>query len=97
MQEVNLPKNSRPTPESAYVKGLSVCSTRIRWLAVQRRGIKMEWIKAAILAPDETEVRDGKQSYLKCQQARGKMLRVVTRADDPCHVITAYFDRRMPC
>ncbi|MHB0887609.1 DUF4258 domain-containing protein [Acidithiobacillus sp.] len=43
--------------------------------AVQRRGIKVEWIEAAILAPDKTEVRDGKQSFLKCHGERGKMLR----------------------
>ena len=65
--------------------------------AVQRRGIKVEWIEAAILAPDKTEVRDGKQSFLKCHGERGKMLRVVTREDNHHHVITVYFDRRAPC
>ncbi|EQD59957.1 hypothetical protein B1A_10343, partial [mine drainage metagenome] len=28
--------------------------------ALQRRGIKIEWIEAAILAPDRTENREGK-------------------------------------
>ncbi|MHB8255579.1 MAG: DUF4258 domain-containing protein [Acidiferrobacter sp.] len=64
---------------------------------VQRRAIKIEWIEAAILTPDGTETRDGKTSFLKCHTERGKMLRVVTRENDHCHVITAYFDRRRPC
>ncbi|EQD38310.1 hypothetical protein B1B_15865, partial [mine drainage metagenome] len=56
--------------------------------ALQRRGIKIEWIEAAILAPDRTENREGKQSFLKCHRERGKMLRVVTRAGNHQHVIT---------
>ena len=64
---------------------------------VQRRGIKIEWIEAAILAPDRTENQDGKQSFLKCHGERGKMLRVVTREDNHQHVITVYFDRRASC
>ncbi|MGB9428561.1 MAG: DUF4258 domain-containing protein [Gammaproteobacteria bacterium] len=62
-----------------------------------RRGIQTEWVEAAVLAPEEQETRDDKRSFFKCHRDRGKMLRVVTRLDDPEYVITVYFDRRRPC
>lgn len=62
-----------------------------------RRGIRKEWIEAALRAPEEQEVRDDKRSFLKCHPERGRMLRMVTRLNDPEYIITAYFDRRKPC
>lgn len=64
---------------------------------IQRRGLLMEWIEEAIESPDQVETVNGKTSFLKCHKDREKMLRVVTRAEDHRFVITAYFDRRMPC
>ncbi len=63
-----------------------------------RRGIQTEWVIETLATPDMEEDRaDGKKSFLKCFPEKGKMLRVVTRADDHGYVITAYFDRRQPC
>ncbi len=64
---------------------------------IVRRGIPLAWVEETIASPDETEVKDGKRSFLKCYTERGKMLRVVVRENDPRYVITAYFDRRKPC
>ena len=62
------------------------------------RKIALEWIKEAITSPDRIEDEvSGKKSFLKCHEDRKKMLRVVTRSEDHSFVITAYFDRRMPC
>ena len=64
----------------------------------EHRQIPIDWIAETINSPDQTEQRgDGKRSFLKCYQERGKMLRVVTRSDNHSFIITAYFDRRMPC
>jgi len=54
-----------------------------------RRSDLREW--------DETQGHGDKRSFLKCDPARGKMLRVVVRDSDHQYVITAYYDRRFPC
>ena len=65
---------------------------------IARRGIPVELVEATVNKPDKVENReDGKISFLKCFPEKGKMLRVVARADDHRYVITAYFDRRQPC
>lgn len=64
---------------------------------IQRRGVLLEWIEKAIESPDRVETANGKTSFLKCHEDRKKMLRIVTRAEDHRFIITAYFDRRMPC
>lgn len=64
---------------------------------IRRRGILLEWVEEAIESPDRVETTNGKTSFLKCHKDREKMLRIVTRAEDHRFIITAYFDRRMPC
>jgi hypothetical protein len=64
---------------------------------IARRGIAKEWIVEALLHPDETETKSGRQSFLRRLPGRHVMLRVVTARNDPEYVITAYFDRTKPC
>lgn len=64
---------------------------------LERRGIAKGWVEETMLAPDSVETTGVRQSFLKCLPGRRVMLRVVTLADDPEYVITAYFDRRRPC
>lgn len=64
---------------------------------IERRKIPTVWIELALREPDERESRGDKLSFLKRLPGRAEMLRVVTRADEPGYVITAYFDRRRPC
>ena len=64
---------------------------------IARRGIAKEWIVEALLHPNETEIKSGRQSFLKRLPGRHVMLRVVTARSDPEYVITAYFDRTKPC
>jgi hypothetical protein len=64
---------------------------------IERRGIAKAWIEDAILNPDETETKGGRQSFLKRLPGRHVMLRVVTAREDPEYVVTAYFDRTKPC
>ncbi len=62
-----------------------------------RRGIDKAWVEEAIRNPDTVETKRNRRLYLKCLPARHIMLLVVTPADDPDYVITAYFDRARPC
>lgn len=64
---------------------------------IVRRSLEKTWVEQVLSAPEETELRGDKISFLACFPERGKMLRVVVRRDDPDYVITAYFDRRKPC
>jgi hypothetical protein len=64
---------------------------------IARRGIEKAWVEEAIRNPDETETKSSRRSFLKCLPGRHVMLRVVTPANDPEYVITAYFDRTRPC
>lgn len=64
---------------------------------IERRRISYAWVEETLRAPDETEIKGDKCSFLKCYTERGKMLRVVVREADRSYVITAYFDRRKPC
>jgi hypothetical protein len=64
---------------------------------IERRGIAKAWIEDAILNPDETETKGGRQSFLKRLPGRHVMLRVVTAREAPEYVVTAYFDRTKPC
>ncbi len=64
---------------------------------ILRREIPKSLVEETIENPDSTESKSDKISFLKCYPDRMKMLRVVTRKDDPNYVITAYFDRRKPC
>jgi len=64
---------------------------------IARRDIGKAWIEETLKHPDATEVRNRRQSFLKCLPGRHVMLRVVTPADDSEFVITAYFDRTKPC
>jgi hypothetical protein len=64
---------------------------------IARRDINKAWIETTLRNPDTTELHDRRRSFLKCLPDRHVMLRVVTPADDPELVITAYFDRTKPC
>ncbi|MGE0613986.1 MAG: DUF4258 domain-containing protein [Hyphomicrobiales bacterium] len=64
---------------------------------IERRGIAKSWVEETILNPDSVETAGNRRSLLKCLPGRRVMLRVVTLANDPEYVITAYFDRRRPC
>ena len=64
---------------------------------IARRDIDKAWIEETLRNPDTTEDRNHRRSFLKCLPGRHVMLRVVTPADDPEFVITAYFDRTKPC
>lgn len=64
---------------------------------IARRDIEKAWIEETLRNPDATEVGDRRKSFLKCLPGRHVMLRVVTPADDPEYVVTAYFDRTKPC
>jgi len=64
---------------------------------IERRGITKAWVEDAMLNPDETETKGGRQSFLKRLPGRHVMLRVVTARGDPEYVVTAYFDRTKPC
>jgi len=65
--------------------------------ALQRRGLQVEWIEVAILAPDWT-TRDPDplltRSYKVIADVGGRVLRVVHRpSGDDTLVVTAHFDR----
>ncbi len=64
---------------------------------IARRGIEKQWVEDALRDPDETSITGNRMSHYKCLPMRTIMLRVVTPIDDTEYVITAYFDRRMPC
>jgi hypothetical protein len=64
---------------------------------IARRDIDKVWIEETIRNPDETETKGSRRSFLKRLPSRRVMLRVVTPANDPEFVITAYFDRTRPC
>jgi len=64
---------------------------------IARRDIDKTWIEETLRSPDTIEDRNRRRSFLKCLPGRHVMLRVVTPADDPEFVITAYFDRTKPC
>jgi Domain of unknown function (DUF4258) len=64
---------------------------------IARRGISKEWIEETLLSPDQTEIKSGRQSFLKSLPGRRVMLRVVTAQNNPEYIITAYFDRTKPC
>jgi hypothetical protein len=64
---------------------------------ITRRDIDKAWIEETLRNPDATEAWNRRRSFLKCLPGRHVMLRVVTPADDPEFVITAYFDRTKPC
>jgi hypothetical protein len=64
---------------------------------IKRRGIPRAWVEETLAAPEKTETKGDKRSFLRCYTECGKMLRVVVREDNHHYVITAYFDRRKPC
>jgi hypothetical protein len=64
---------------------------------ITRRSIEKAWVEAVLRDPDAVEVAGARRSFFKCLPGRHVMLRVVTPAHDPEHVITAYFDRTKPC
>ena len=63
---------------------------------MELRDIPKEWVELVLKEYTESEVKNGKRSFLKCFPEKGKMLRVVTRENDSKYVM-AYFDRRKPC
>jgi uncharacterized protein DUF4258 len=64
---------------------------------LERRGIAKDWVEQTIRAPEVTETKGIRRSFLRCIPGRRIMLRVVTPLHDPDYVITAYFDRTKPC
>ena len=64
---------------------------------MERRGITKQQVENVLREWDETETHGDKRSFLKCDPERGNMLRVVARDSDHRYVITAYYDRRLPC
>lgn len=64
---------------------------------IDRRRLEKAWIEETIRNPDAVETRGDRRSSFKCLPGRHIMLRVVTLANDPEYVITAYFDRKRPC
>lgn len=63
---------------------------------LRERGIDMDWVRRAIVEPDQSETRDdGSEHFLKVIPERGgRVLRVV--ADQVTkRIITVFFDRRM--
>ena len=64
---------------------------------IARRRIEKAWIETTLARPDYTETGAKRRSFFKRLPGRHVMLRVVTPADDPEFVITAYFDRTKPC
>ena len=64
---------------------------------IGRRRIEKAWVETALTRPDAVETAGRRRSFFKRLPGRHVMLRVVTPADDPEFVITAYFDRTKPC
>jgi hypothetical protein len=64
---------------------------------LERRGIAKDWVEQTIRAPEVTETKGIRRSFLRCIPGRRIMLRVVIPLHDPDYVITAYFDRTKPC
>lgn len=64
---------------------------------LERRGIAKDWVEQTMRAPEATETKGIRRSFLRCIPGRHIMLRVVTPLHDPDYVITAYFDRTKPC
>ncbi len=64
---------------------------------IARRDIRKAWVEQTVREPDVVEQKGSRRSFFKCLPGRRIMLRVVTPADDPEYIITAYFDRTKPC
>lgn len=64
---------------------------------IVRRDILKTWVEQTVREPDVVEQKGSRRSFFKSLPGRRIMLRVVTPADDPEYIITAYFDRTKPC